>query len=60
MNPDPASGVDLDTLPGQELFSPQVGDPIQVSEENLTGTTVLIEVVGCAVLVFKKDFVNVV
>lgn len=60
LSPEPASGVDLDTLFDQDLLLARVEDSVEISEERLSDTRELIEVVGYIVPVSKKGYVDMV
>lgn len=60
VNPEPASGVDLDTLFDRDLLWAQPGDPVEVYMESLSATRALIEGVGWAIPVPKKGHVDLI
>lgn len=59
-NPEPASAIDYDALFDQNLLWGQAGHAVELSEQRLNGTRMLVKEVGCAVPVSKKGYVAVV
>lgn len=58
VNPNPECGDDFDNLFDQDLLHAQAGGVLGTPDDRFSASRVLIEVIGCTVLVSKDDYVH--